>query len=239
MRQLHLAAGHEGIALCGGHTEITAAVTRPVVSGQMVGVIRETLIDKRRMAPGDSVLVTKRAAVEGTAIMARELAARLREAGISDDLIERCRGFLHDPGITVLSEAKAALEAGGITAMHDVTEGGLATALHEFSVAGGRGLRVALDRIPVYPETDALCRALRADPLGLIGSGSLLITCAAGSRDAVVGAVRSRGVEIAPIGAVIDEPPGVQAYDSRSDTPAEWPRFAVDEIARLLEGEEV
>ncbi|HZK48509.1 MAG TPA: HAD-IA family hydrolase, partial [Thermoleophilia bacterium] len=128
-----------GITLCGGHTEITEAVVRPIVVGTMAGTVeRARLLDKRNMAPGDRVLLTKGVAVEGTAIIAGELADRLMELGMTAAEVDECRGFVHRIG--VLAEAAVARDHEGIVAMHDVTEGGLATALRELCTAGGHGI---------------------------------------------------------------------------------------------------
>ena len=177
-------AGPMGITLCGGHTEITDAVTRPVVTGMMVGTVdRRRLIDKRHMKPGDKVLMTKAVAVEGTAIIAREFSERLVGLGAPTADIDNCRRFLDN--ISILPEASIAASVDGVSAMHDVTEGGLATALEELSIAGGHRIRIETDRIPVYPETEKICGLLKLDPLGLIGSGSLLICCRKGACDAL------------------------------------------------------
>jgi len=234
MRQLHAAALRLGITVCGGHSEITDAVTRPVIAGQMVGSLEGEAVDKRNMAPGDKILFTKRLAVEGVSIIAREMPDRLREAGVEEAVIKRAREFLHDPGISIIEEAAAALGAGGVTAMHDVTEGGLATALSELSSAAGRGIRVAADRVPVYPETDTICRAAGIDPRGLIGSGSLLVACRSDAARPVIEAIHAAGIEACCIGDVSDGPRGVVAFDSSTGAPAPWPRFEVDEIARLF-----
>ncbi len=235
MRQLHGTSRAHGITLCGGHTEITDAVTRPVIGGQMVGVVaKKNLIRKSALASGHRLLLTKRAAVEGTAVIARELPDRLVAAGIGLDLIERAARFLHQPGISVVREARAAVAAGGVVAMHDVTEGGVATALQELSVAGGRGIRVAINQIPVFPETAEICRVLGVDPLGLIGSGSLLIACVPDSAEGVVRAIEEAGVEVHTIGEVIDAQRGVHGIDSQTGEDTDWPSFQVDEIARLF-----
>ncbi len=117
--------------------------------------------------------------------------------------------------------------------MHDVTEGGLATALLELSAAGQRKIRVRMDAIPIFPETGRMCGLLEIDPLGLIGSGNLLIACRPGESDALMAAIRDKGVEVTRIGEVLEESgPGVEAF--RGGEPAEWPRFEVDEITSLF-----
>ena len=220
-----------GITLCGGHTEITDAVTRPVVCGMMAGSVRQRdLIDKRRMRPGDRLLLTKGAAVEGTAIIARELGSRLRKLGMSAEEIQSCRAYLDR--ISIIPEARQAARCPGTSAMHDVTEGGIATALEELSTAGGCRLRVDLDRIPVFPETRRLCRLLHVHPLGLIGSGSLLICCRPKHAHRLEGDLRRQGdsghVHRRGCGKRCRRP-GVQRRAPRAVA-----SFEVDEIARLF-----
>lgn len=220
-----------GITLCGGHTEITDAVTRPVVTGMLAGTVSKCdLIDKQNMEPGDKVLFTKAVAVEGTAIIAREFGYRLKGLGMSESEIENCRQFLSSIGI--LKEAQIAGRSGRISAMHDVTEGGLATALKELSIAGGHRIRIHMDRIPVFPQTEKICRLLDIDPLGLIGSGSLLICCRKGYWERLMADIRDAGIDVACIGEVLEEGQGIEAM--KEDRRVEWPSFEVDEITRLF-----
>jgi hydrogenase maturation factor len=220
-----------GITLCGGHTEITDAVNRPIVAGMMAGTVaRSDLIDKRRMEKGDRVLLTKGVAVEGTAIIAREFGARLKKLGLAESEIDRCRQFLDS--ISIITEAKIAAAAAGTSAMHDITEGGLATALEELSIAGGRTIRVDIDNIPVFPETQKICGLLDINPLGLIGSGSLLICCRSKDCEQLMEDVATAGIEITRIGEVMDKGQGIKAYKRKKQV--SWPAFAVDEITKLF-----
>jgi hydrogenase maturation factor/beta-phosphoglucomutase-like phosphatase (HAD superfamily) len=219
------------ITLCGGHTEITDAVTRPVVTGMMAGTVtRRKLIDKRNMAPGDRVLLSKGVAVEGTAIIAREFGDRLAELGLDDCEIERCRQFLAD--ISIITEARIAAQSSATSAMHDVTEGGLATALEELSMAGGHRIKIDMDAIPVFAETRTICRLLGIQPLGLIGSGSLLICCRATGCDSLMEKISRCGIEISCIGEVLDTGHGIDAI--KKGRSIDWPCFEVDEITRLF-----
>ena len=220
-----------GITLCGGHTEITDAVNRPIVAGMMTGTVaRRDLIDKRRLEKGDRVLLTKGVAVEGTAIIAREFGVRLRKLGMTAGEINRCRQFLDN--ISIITEANIAAATAGTSAMHDITEGGLATALEELSAAGGRSIRVDTDNIPVFTETRRICALLDINPLGLIGSGSLLICCRSKDCKKLVEDIGAAGVEITAIGEVMERGQGVRAYKRKKQV--SWPAFAVDEITKLF-----
>jgi hydrogenase maturation factor len=222
---------HWDITLCGGHTEITEAVTRPVVTGMMAGTVaRHDLIDKRNMAPGDRVLLTKGVAVEGTAIIAREFGDRLRNLGIADSEIDSGRHFL--ARISIITEARIAAESRTVSAMHDVTEGGLANAAEELSIAGGYRIKIDMDTIPVFEETRKICRLLGIDPLGLIGSGSLLICCRQTGCESLMSSIRRAGIDVTCIGEVQEEGPGITAV--KKAQPSLWPQFEVDEITRIL-----
>ena len=220
-----------GIILCGGHTEITDAVARPIIAGMMAGTVsKNDLIDKRNIKNGDKILLTKRVAVEGTAIIAREFGTRLNKMGMTAEEIERCSRFLDN--ISVMPEAQIAAEARGTSAMHDVTEGGLATALEELSIAGGHKIKIYTDNIPFFPETRKICNLLDIDPLGLIGSGSLLICCRREGCDELIASILDAGIEIASIGEVLEGGHGIHAYQKNRQVG--WPVFEVDEITKLF-----
>ncbi len=231
MDELNRISSRYDITLCGGHTEITDAVTRPVVIGSLVGTVaRKDLIDKSSMRPGDKVLMTKAVAVEGTAIIAREFESRLKALNVSDEQIQNSRKLLDQ--ISIMEEAKLAVNTGGVSAMHDVTEGGLATALFELSAAGGYGIRVDMDAIPVFPETKNICRLLDISPLGLIGSGTLLICCRPEQLAKMTDALLRADIKVTCIGEVLDQKAGIAAHSHAGSQI--WPTFEVNEIARLF-----
>lgn len=235
MASLRRWCGRLGVTLCGGHTEITDSVTQSVVVGQMVGTAkRSRLLDKRRIRSGDQVLLTKALAVEGTAILAREFPQALVRLGVPEEVVSRCGRFLFSPGISVLDEAGAALESGGISALHDVTEGGVATALEELAHAGRHRIQIRTHQVPVFPETARICRSLGIDPLGLIGSGSLLIVCRPDSLEPLRNALAGRGIRATLVGEVLGPGSGVEAVDHNGDR-LPWPHFETDELPRAIE----
>ena len=221
-----------GISLCGGHTEITHGLDRPIIVGQMLGeVARDRLVVNSNAHPGDTIILTNGIATEGTAIIARERAAAVRER-FGQELLDRARGFLYDPGISVVNAALAANAAGPISAMHDPTEGGLATGLLELAEAAGCGVEVDADRVHTWPECRALCEAFGLDPLGIIASGALLVVCSPARSDAVVQALQRAGVRATPIGHMTEAESGLRLR--RNGKLGDLPRFDVDEITKLL-----
>lgn len=166
-------------------------------------------------------------ALEGTAILAREKAPELaRELG--SDLVERARDLLFRPGISVVADALAAADAAPVHGMHDPTEGGLIGGLYELAAAAGAGLSVERARIPVLPETEAICRLLGLDPLRLIASGALLIAVAPEHAAPVVEALAARGTPVASIGRFTPPAEGLRL----DGVPFQFPER--DEITRAL-----
>jgi hydrogenase maturation factor len=223
-----------GASLVGGHTEVTAGLDRPILAGAMLGEVeKDRLITTSGARVGDAVLLSKGIAVEGASILAREFGGPLRDRGIEPGALARAREFARRPGISVLADARAALSAGQVHAMHDPTEGGLATGLLELARAAGVGLRIDRDAIPVLAECRALCEALDLDPLGLIASGALLLTCSKEGADRILAAWASQGIDGKVIGEVGPPEAGCRLRWSGGEEPL--PLFARDEVARLFD----
>jgi hydrogenase maturation factor len=232
-RQVYQAAGAIGVVVVGGHTEITYGLARPILSSTLIGeVSREALITPRGARPGNRLLLTKGVPIEATALLARELPERLSQA-LSPAELERARGFLRDPGIGVLRDAQTATRTGRVTAMHDPTEGGLASALWELAEAGGISLAVDPLAIPVPELSSRICRALGLDPLASIASGALLLAVDSVDAPPIRRALESAGIRCAEIGRVEPGPPAVWSISSSGRTLL--PRPARDEIARVFE----
>jgi hydrogenase maturation factor len=234
--QLLQACDETGITLIGGHTEITYGIDRPIMIGMMLGEVKpKDLVRSGGAQPGDHILMTKRVAVEATAIIAREKwDALLQREDITRAELERWAHFLYDPGISVLRSAQVATGVADVHAMHDPTEGGVATGLHELAVAAGVGLEIDAAAIPIYPETQKLCDIFELDPLGLIASGSLLLTVEAEESPKVCQALEEAGIEATVIGRV--RPPEAGTFMRHpSGKTVPLPAFERDEIGRLFE----
>jgi hydrogenase expression/formation protein HypE len=233
--QLGQACAELDVALVGGHTEVTHGLDRPIVAGTMLGeVAKERLVTTGGARVGDAVLMTKGIPLEGAALIAREREAELRARGVGSAVIARARNFLRRPGLSVVPEAAIACELGEVHAMHDPTEGGIATALAELAEAASVGLRIDGERIVMLPEGAELCRAFGLDPLGTLASGALVLTLAPADAAVVIHALAREGIDSHWIGQVVARERGVVLVDGKGERPL--PVFPRDEIARLFEG---
>lgn len=199
MREVGDAARSLRVEIAGGHTEVTPGIDRTIAVVTALGrASRGAVISAAGARPGDRVLLTKTAGVEGTAILATDLAERLR-GEVDETVLQRARGFLDQ--ISVVPEGLAASRAGA-TAMHDVTEGGVLGGAWELAEAAGIGIEIQADTIPVAPETASVCRALDLDPLRLIGSGAMLV--ATPVPETTRAALRAAGVPATEIGVMTE-----------------------------------
>lgn len=199
MQQVEDACAKIPIQVLGGHTEITTAVTRPVITVTGVGKAKEELLVSTAGAkPGQDIVVSKWIGIEGTSIIAKEKETELRKR-FSQDFIDRAKAF--DQYILVLDEAAAAVKS-GVSAMHDVTEGGIFGALWEMAEASGVGLSIDLKKIPVKQETIEICEVFGLNPYMLISSGCMLM--AADNGYDLVRALEEQGIHGTVIGKATD-----------------------------------
>ena len=232
--QLLRACGELGVALIGGHTEITYGLPRPIAVGAMLGeVAKGRAVLTSGAMPGDSVVLTQSIAIEGAAILAREAPDALAARGVAPDVVARARDLLFAPGISVVKAASIAAGI-GVNSMHDPTEGGVATALREVAAAADVGLRIDADSIPLLPECRAICAALGLDPLGLIASGALLATLPPQRAPALIAALADAGMPAAVIGSAVPPEDGLTLI--RGGSERELPVFERDELARFFAG---
>ena len=231
--ELGRACEEADVALVGGHTEVTHGLDRPVIVGTMLGEVdRDKLVTTGGAQVGDAVVMTKGVPLEGASLLARDREAELVARGVRAAVIRRAKGFLRAPGISVRPEAEIACELAPVHAMHDATEGGIATALHELAQASGVGLRLDRDRIVVLPEGAEICRALGLDPLGTLASGALLMTLAPADAAVVIHALAREGIDSHFIGQVVPADRGLTLVEGARTEPL--PLFPQDEIARIF-----
>jgi len=178
------AARELGMAIVGGHTEVTPGLTRPIVVVTVIA-FAERYVSSMNAGPGDTIMMTKTAGIEGTAV----LASASGHMGLPSETVSGAKRLLRS--LSIVDEAVAANRTGLVHGMHDCTEGGLLGAVYEMSLASGLGFELCEDKVPLAPETSVICRKFSVDPLRLIGSGSLLLAVERGGERRVEKALAS------------------------------------------------
>lgn len=186
------------VEIIGGHTEITTAVNRMVLSSTCIGKGRkESMVTSHGASPGDEIIMTKWAGLEGTAILAHDHEDELKDILGAESLAEAKAYMEH---ISVIPEGIIGGRMGA-TAMHDVTEGGLLGALWEIAQASKVGVEIHQENIPITSTTQKICEYYNIDPLRLISSGVMIITTM--DSQGMLDALRAEGIPATIIGRVV------------------------------------
>jgi hydrogenase maturation factor len=198
MAEVDATARSLNVEVLGGHTEVAPGLTAPLVVMSGVGKARRAhVLTAGGGRPGDALVLTKAAALEGTHVLAGDLSSELLGAGVAASVLEEAGGYSEE--LSVVPEARLAVELGA-TAMHDPTEGGVVGAVWEMAAASRCGFSVLTGSIPVRAASLAICSALGVDPLRLIASGALLIACRDG--EAMVAGLHNVGIAATRIGTL-------------------------------------
>jgi len=198
--QIDRAARGLGVAVISGHAEVTPGLNHPVVVGCMMGVAENgRYIMSNGAKPGDKLVLTKGVGIEGTAILASDRENVLSK-NFGRDLVKRAKNFFEK--ISVVKDAMIAFKTGGVTAMHDPTEGGVAGALHELADAANAGLKVYEKKTHIPIETRKICNFFGIDPIQLISSGSLLIAVEEGRVTKLIKNLERNGIAASEIGMI-------------------------------------
>lgn len=232
-RQIGTACTDLGIAVAGGHTEITDAVRQTVISGTLYGDLPpHQLVTSHGATPGELLVLAGIMPVEAVSIMARTQRAALQDLGWTPAELDRAADFLFDPGISVLQPALRAAARQLVTSMHDPTEGGVVTAIRELAHASHVGIRLDVDALPIPDLARRMCQDLDIDPLGAIASGCLLCTAKPTQVPVLIREWQAIGWTGQPIGEVVPPAQGLALRRGTQEVP--FPYFAVDEITRLF-----
>ena len=198
MAQIEIACAEANVQIMGGHTEVTKAVNQPLINVCGVGKAKVgKLVSTAGAKVGDDIIVTKWIGLEGTSVIAKEKEQELLSR-YPAQLVEAAKNF--DKYLSVLPEAASAVKS-GVSAMHDVTEGGIFGALWEMAEASGVGLEIDLKKIPVKQETIEVCEFFGINPYELISSGSMLM--AAPDGNTLVRELEKQGIHAAVVGKVV------------------------------------
>jgi hydrogenase expression/formation protein HypE len=196
--QMNAAAAELGVAIVGGHCESTPSLTNPIVVGCIMGITKKgCYVTASGAKPKDKLILTKSAGIEGTAILASDREEELKKT-LSVSTLRNAKNFYSQ--ISVVKDALTAYKTGGVHAMHDPTEGGVAGGIHEMAEASRLGVKIFEKNIPVQPETAKICSYFKIDPLQLISSGALLISAEAKSAEKIIESLKQQQIDASVIG---------------------------------------
>jgi hydrogenase maturation factor len=192
-----------GLAIIGGHTGRYQGCDYTVIGGGVMYAIggAERYLTSAMGQPGDDIILTKGAAIETTAVLARSFPKTVRRA-VGANLFAKALAYLHK--VSTVNDSLTAVSVGvhqnGVTAMHDATEGGVIAAAFELSHACRLGAELVLSAIPVSPETNEICKVFGINPLISLSEGSLIIACRPARTEKLMARLRAVQIESNTIG---------------------------------------
>jgi len=230
--QLIMATKEYDITIIGGHTEVTNGIDRPILSVTLIGTVdKDKLITPIGAEIGDKVFLTKEIAIETVSIISNDFSDKLSKHLNEQDL-KKAQSYLFDPGISIYKEARLLRDGCGVSAMHDPTEGGLAAALWELSIASNKTLLVNLDKVPISELTSKICSLFSINPLNSISSGALLFTAKAENSKAIIDTLEKNQIPVFEIGYVSGD--GFGVFNADQSPPVSIPRPERDEITKIF-----
>jgi hydrogenase maturation factor len=201
--QMDKAAKKLGMAIVGGHCEVTPGLTNPIVVGCAMGLTEKgNYVTAGGAKLGDKLILTKSAGIEGTAILAADREEQLKKA-LKPTMLRNAKKFYDN--ISVVKDALTAFKTGGVTAMHDPTEGGVSGGIHEMADASNLGVKVFEEKIRIQSETSKICKFFHIDPLQLISSGALLISAKPEFVDKIIGELEQKQIHASIIGEFLEK----------------------------------
>ena len=216
------------IDILGGHTEITESVNKVIIITTAIGKVSPSgLVRSDGAEPGDVILMTKAAGLEGTAIIAADKTDEIYSFLDASD-VDTAKSYINE--ISVLEEGMTAA-ANGASSMHDVTEGGILGAVWEVCNASGAGAEISIDKIVVRDITAKICGHYGIDPLKLISSGSMLITCKEMDKDKIINEICSKNIDCFEIGNITDSN---KVLSIKNNKKAEVLQPGADELYKVI-----
>lgn len=200
MSEISSEAKKLNVEILGGHTEVTAAVNKMIISCTVIGkTLGGKAVATSGAKYGDDIIVTKNLCLEGTSIIANDYKHLLDDL-LTEDEINEAREYINS--ISVVKEGKLGGNF-GVNSMHDITEGGILGAIWEVAKASKVGFEILSESIPLTSVSSKICNKFNIDPLRFISSGSMLITTANGEN--LVKILMENGIKASIIGKITKE----------------------------------
>lgn len=194
-----------GVSIITGHTARYAGCNYPMVGGAVMTALgdEDKYVTTRMARPGDSVIITKGAAIETCGLFAAAFPGLIAEK-FGPEFLKEADSFFEK--MSTVEDALAAADGdavkAGISCMHDATECGIWGGLFEIARASGTGIRINRDAIIVQDAPARICGYFGLDPYSTISEGTLIITARPGREPALLARLGAKNINAAVIGEV-------------------------------------
>jgi len=207
-----------GIAITGGHTGFVEGQNSTISGGGTFITIapKDKVLLSKYAKAGDSILVTKSCGISSAAILAMSFPQMVKNKTGQFIYEQACASFYHTSS---LSEALTIRESDqGVTAMHDVTEGGVLGAIYELASASGNGAFIHYDALPVHDIQAQVCKLFSLDPRSCIGAGSMIITCTPTAVKSIIDRLTAKNIACTEVGMLVPKIQGIKLCSQNKTT---------------------
>ena len=214
------------IDIVGGHTEITEAVNKIILSGTILGTFNKNFINGQVIKENQTIILGGLAGIEGSKIITENIK-------LSNSKLKNLSNLASNLSISIREIAEIAISTGKIIKMHDPTEGGISTAIHEICEFSNVGCEIDINAINFVSDFKEVCETLNINPLGVISSGCLLMICEEKDSLSIVNKLNLSGINGKIIGKTTKS---LNRNIIKTDGSKEkLERFDQDEIIKIFE----
>lgn len=214
---IHQFCNDIGVSITGGHTGFIEGQNSTIAGGGTFITIapKDKILVSKLAEAGNSILVTKSGAISSSAILAMSFPETVKNK-IGNELFELACASFYDT--TSLKEALIAGENPGVTAMHDVTEGGVLGAIYELAIASGNGAIIYNDQLPIGEVQAAVCNIFSLDPRYCIGAGSMIITCKKEKVSEIIFKLKEANILCTEVGCLTEKKNGIKLIENGQES---------------------
>ncbi|HSC55506.1 MAG TPA: AIR synthase family protein [Phnomibacter sp.] len=223
---IHQYSSQIGVAITGGHTGFIEGQNSTVAGGGTFITIapKEKMLVSKFAQPGDSILVTKSCAISSSAILAMSFPKTVKSKAGSEIYQQACNSFYHTSSLqdALIAVGENDENRNPITAMHDVTEGGVLGAIYELAVASDNGAIIYNEKLPVEEVQLSICKIFDLDPRYCIGAGSMIITCKKENTENIINRLIKNKIACVNIGEICEKEKGIKLVENEIASALEY-----------------
>jgi hydrogenase maturation factor len=217
---IHQFCSELGVAITGGHTGFIEGQNSTIAGGgTFITVAKQNqLLTSKFAESGDAILVTKSCAISSAAILAKSFPKTVKNKAGTENYHNACESFYD---ISVLKDALTAVKdekEKSITAMHDVTEGGVLGAIYEMAIASNNGAVIDNDKLPIKETQSSVCEVFSLDPRHCIGAGAMVLTCKKDALPKIMTRFKENNIPCTQVGEITDKNTGIKLIEKGKES---------------------
>jgi len=212
---IHQFCSESNIAITGGHTGFIEEQNSTIAGGATFVTIakQNQLLTSKLAEPDDAILVTKSCAISSVAILAKSFPETVKNKAGIEHYQNACESFYD---ISVLKDALTVMDGKKqkeVTAMHDVTEGGVLGAIYEMAIASNNGAIIYNDKLPIGETQSRICEVFSLAPAYCTGAGAMVITCKKDAVSKIISKLGKNNIPCTEVGEITNKNSGIKLIE--------------------------